>query len=188
MEDYFAHQSAFIDEGANVGKGARIWHNTHVTETAIIGEKSNVGQNCFVAGKVGNNCKLQNNVNVYQGVKLGNYVFCGPSMTFTNDKSPRAQFPKNGEYLATTVGNNVTFGAGSVILSNISIGDWAFIGAGAVVTKDVLDYALIVGNPGKQIGWACECGLSLGNMHDSVVCNNCGKTYQLNDKKELKRV
>lgn len=148
----------YIDKGAIVGEGTKIWHNAHLMKTAIIGKNCVIGQNCFIAGIIGDGCKIQNNVNVYEGVELGDYVFCGPSMTFTNDLNPRAKYPKNRHFIKTVVGEGATIGAGAVIVCGIKIGKWAMIGAGSVVTKDVPDYALVYGNPAVLKGFVNEHG------------------------------
>lgn len=171
------HKSAFIDIGAKIGSGTKIWHNSHITNSAVIGKNCIIGQNCYVAGKIGDYCKLQNNVNVYQGVTLGNYVFCGPSMTFTNDLNPRSKYPKNGKWLKTIVGDEVTLGAGCVILCNIKIGKRAFIGAGSTVTKNVPDYALACGNPAKEKGYICACGQKMKFSSKNFTCLVCKKTF-----------
>lgn len=168
MKKYFVHKTAIIDKGAKIGKGTKIWHNIHVTSTAIIGEKCIIGQNCYVAGKVGNNCRLQNNVNVYEQVELGNFVFCGPSMTFTNVKNPRSKYPKEkNEYLITKVQEGVTIGAGSTIICGVKIGKWAFIGAGSVVTKNVLPHSLVYGNPACHHGWVNKKGEKVSSQPKS---------------------
>lgn len=175
---FFAHASAFIDKNSKIGEETKIWHNSHVTDTAIIGKDCSIGQNCYVAGVLGNFCRLQNNVNLYKGVELGNYVFCGPSMTFTNDLNPRAEYPKNGHLLTTKVGTGVSFGAGSVIVCGINIGDYAFIGAGAVVTKDIPAYALVYGNPAEFKGWICKCGKKMPLEFKEYSCRNCTTRYK----------
>lgn len=152
------HNSSIIDEGATIGKDTKIWHFCHITATAKIGDNCNVGQNCYIAGIIGNGCRIQNNVNIYQGVEMGNFVFCGPSMTFTNDLTPRAKYPKHGEIVKTIVEEGVSFGANCTIVCGVKIGKHAMIGAGAVVTKDVPEFALMVGNPARQIGWVNEKG------------------------------
>lgn len=151
-KNFFAHPSAFIDKGAKIGSGTKIWHNTHVSSTAVIGKNCSIGQNCYIAGVVGDSCKIQNNVNIYEGVELGDFVFCGPSMTFTNVFMPRAEFPVHGQYLKTVVGDGVTFGAHSTIVCGHKIGNYALIGAGAVVTKDIPAYSLAYGNPARVHG------------------------------------
>jgi len=156
--NYSAHSSCFIDKGAKIGQGTKIWHNSHIASTAIIGENCTIGQNCYIAGVVGNNCKIQNNVNVYDGVILKDFVFCGPSMTFTNDLNPRVEYPKNGKYLQTLVEKGATLGAGCTIVCKTTIGQYAFIGAGSVVTKDISSFALVYGNPAKQHGWVNKKG------------------------------
>lgn len=159
MKKYFAHKTAIIDKGAKIGKGTKIWHNVHVTSTAIIGENCIIGQNCYVAGKVGNNCKLQNNVNVYEQVELRDFVFCGPSMTFTNVINPRSKYIKEKhQFLKTKVETGVTIGANSTIICGVKIGKWAFIGAASVVTKNVLPHSLVYGNPARHHGWINKKG------------------------------
>lgn len=178
----FIHESSFIDEGAQIGENSKIWHFCHITETAEIGGNCNIGQNCYVAGKLGNGCKVQNNVNIYLGVELGDYVFCGPSMTFTNDLTPRAKYPKHGDFLKTVVEEGVSFGANSTIVCGINIGKWAMIGAGAVVTKDIPAYALVVGTPAKQIGWISEHGSKLVFENGIAICSISGEKYELKDE------
>jgi UDP-2-acetamido-3-amino-2,3-dideoxy-glucuronate N-acetyltransferase len=177
MSPYFSHPSAYIDEGAQIGKDTKIWHHTHVTDTAVIGDRCNVGQNCFIAGTVGRGCKIQNNVNVYKGVELADWVFCGPSMTFTNDLNPRAKYPKQGDYVKTVVEEGVSFGAHSTIICGITIGKWALIGAGAVITKDVLAYAVVYGNPGKVKGWITERGELMPVDFTEHTCSVSGEIY-----------
>ncbi len=183
---FFAHTSAIIDDNAKIGKQTKIWHNSHITKTAIVGENCSIGQGCYVAGVIGNNCKLQNNVNVYQGVKLKDYVFCGPNMTFTNDLNPRAKYPKNGKWIKTIVKEGVTFGAASAIVCGITIGKWAFIGAGSVVTKDIPDYGFTYGNPAKLKGWICECGEKMPQTFQQYSCKNCKKKYICKNNKIIK--
>lgn len=177
MTAFFAHKTAVIDKGAIIAEGTKIWHSSHIMSTANIGKDCVIGQNCYVAGKIGHGCKLQNNVNVYLGVTLSNYVFCGPSMTFTNDLNPRAKFPKNGHYITTTVKEGVSFGAGVVVVCGKKIGKWALVGAGSVVTSDLPNYSLAYGSPAKVRGWVCECGSKLPIKFEKVTCGNCGKAY-----------
>lgn len=174
----FVHPTAHIEKGAVIGKGTKIWHNVHITSTAQIGENCIIARNCYVAGIIGNGSKLQNNVNIYKGVTLGDYVFCGPNMTFTNDLNPRAKYPKHGKWLDTKVESGVTFGAGSVILSGISIGKWAMIGAGSIVTKNVPSYGLLYGVPAQLHSWVCECGNQMPKTFKKHVCNFCKKVYK----------
>lgn len=189
MTNYYVHKSAIVDKGAKIGGGSKIWHNVHIMQSARVGDNCVVGQGCFVAGKVGNNCKLQNNVNVYEGVELGDWVFCGPSMTFTNDINPRAKYPKQGNYLSTRVGDGVSIGAHATIVGGVEIGKWAFIGAGSVVTKDVVDYALVFGNPAEVRGWICKCGNKLPKRFTKTVCTKCKRVFQkrLNKVKEVNK-
>lgn len=180
MSDIFIHETAIIDFGAKIGAGTRIWHWTHVSSSAVLGERCNIGQNVFIADQViiGKGCKIQNNVSLYKGVTLEDDVFCGPSMVFTNIFNPRANIRKMDQIRPTIVKHGATLGANCTIICGNTIGRYAFIGAGAVVTRDVPDYALVVGNPIKQIGWVCECGEKLP---DDLKCISCKKHYQEND-------
>ena len=158
--EYFKHETAIIDEGAKIGKDTRIWHWTHICEGAQIGEKCSLGQNVFVGNKVviGNNVKIQNNVSVYDCVTLEDDVFCGPSMVFTNVYNPRSAIPRKDEYKSTLIKKGATLGANCTIVCGVTIGKYAFVGAGAVVTRDVPDYALVVGVPARQVGEMDETG------------------------------
>lgn len=164
MSDAFIHESSVVDDGAEVGEGSKVWHFCHVSGGARIGRDCVLGQNVFVGEGVmiGNGVHVQNNVSVYSGVTIGDDVFLGPSVAFTNVVRPRAGHPVGGLYEETRVGRGVTLGANATIVCGVSIGDFAFVGAGAVVTHDVPDYGLTVGNPARLIGWACECGRRLG--------------------------
>jgi len=175
---FFVHPSSIIDGNVAIGADTNIWHFCHVCEGAKIGRECNIGQNCFVGQNavIGNNCKLQNNVSVYSGVELEDYVFCGPSMVFTNDLTPRCMFPKHGVYKKTLVKKGATLGANCTIVCNVTVGSFALIGAGAVVVKDVPDYAIVVGNPAKIIGYACKCGAKLPGF-DGGECVICGRKY-----------
>ena len=184
--DYFAHETAVIDEGAVIGKGTRIWHFCHVSKGAEIGERCNMGQNVFIAGgvKLGSNVKIQNNVSVYTGVVCEDDVFLGPSMVFTNVKNPRSAVNRQSEYLTTTVRKGVTIGANATIVCGNEIGEYAMIGAGAVVTKKVIPYALVVGTPAEQIGWVSEYGNRLLFDSDGLAeCKESGQRYRLFENK-----
>lgn len=190
--DYFVHESAYVDEGAKIGKGTKIWHFSHIMAGAEIGENCTLGQNVFVARnvKIGNNVKIQNNVSLYEGVILEDYVFCGPSMVFTNVKTPRSAYPRNTseDYVKTLVKKGASIGANATVVCGVSIGEWAFVAAGAVVTKDVPPYALVAGVPARQIGWACECGLPLKFAGDLARCSECGKEYKREGETRICRI
>lgn len=174
---YFVHESSYIDENVTIGVGTKVWHFSHVQKGAQIGEKCSLGQNVNISNnvKIGNGVKIQNNVSVYEGVELEDYVFCGPSMVFTNDLTPRSKYPKGSEgYKKTLVKYGASIGANATIVCGKTIGRWAMVASGAVVTKDVPDYALMVGVPAKQMGWVCECGMVL---RDELKCNECGRQY-----------
>lgn len=179
MEQFFAHPTAIIDDGARVGNGTKIWHFTHIREGAKIGDYCVVGQNCYIGsrGVVGNGVKIQNNVSIYDLVTIEDNAFIGPSAVFINDLNPRAPYPKQGNWLPTRVKEGATIGANATILCGITIGKWAFIACGAVVTKDVPDYAVVKGNPAQQDGWICECGTKLTFTEGTAVCTSCRKCY-----------
>jgi len=177
---FFVHPTAVIDDCVSIGKDTKIWHFSHVLSGTVIGEECNIGQNVVIGPDVhiGRKCKIQNNVSVYPGVTLEEGVFCGPSMVFTNVCNPRAEIRKMDEARLTLVKRGVTIGANATIVCGHTLGCYSFIGAGAVVTKDVPDYALVVGNPAKQIGWVCQCGEKLAV---NLLCHKCEKQYQLNN-------
>jgi len=180
---YFVHESSYIDDNVSIGEGTKIWHFCHIHNGVQIGEKCSLGQNVNVSNnvKIGNGVKIQNNVSVYEGVELEDYVFCGPSMVFTNDLTPRSKYPKGSlGYKHTLVKYGATIGANATIVCGNTIGEWAMIASGAVVTKDVPSYALMAGVPAKRIGWVCECGLPLKNHYK---CNECGRVYIFEDNK-----
>jgi UDP-2-acetamido-3-amino-2,3-dideoxy-glucuronate N-acetyltransferase len=176
-QDYFVHESSYIDEEVKIGAGTKIWHFSHVLSGSRIGENCNIGQNVVIgpAVTIGNGCKIQNNISIYKGVTLEDEVFCGPSMVFTNVYNPRSAIRRMDELRTTLVKKGASIGANATVLCGITIGRYAFIGAGAVVLKDVPHYALIVGNPGKQKGWMCECGVRL---EEELNCPACEKKYE----------
>lgn len=173
------HETAIVDPGAQIGAGTRIWHWVHVCGSAKIGERCSLGQNVFIANQViiGNNVKIQNNVSIYDGVTLEDDVFCGPSMVFTNVINPRSHLPRKNEYLPTIVKRGASIGANATIVCGLAVGEYAFIGAGAVVTRSVPAFALIVGNPARRIGWICKCGVRLPAKIGHVICIACAKSY-----------
>jgi len=183
--DYFGHETAIIEPGARIGPRTKVWHFSHVMPTAIIGSDCSLGQNVFIADNVilGSHVKIQNNVSVYEGVVLEDYVFCGPSVVFTNVKTPRSAFPRNTspDYLKTTVKRGASLGANATIVCGIEIGEWAMIAAGAVVTKDVPPHALVAGVPAAVVGWSCECGVTLALVERHAECHECGRAYELSD-------
>lgn len=181
-KDYFAHETAVIDEGCKIGKGTKIWHFSHIMTGSEIGEKCNFGQNVVVSPnvKLGKNVKVQNNVSIYTGVECEDDVFLGPSMVFTNVTNPRSAVNRRGEYTRTLVKKGASIGANATIVCGHDIGEFAFIGAGAVITKEVKPYALIVGNPGRQVGWMSEYGHRLDfDQQGIAICPESGQKYQL---------
>lgn len=186
MSNYQVHPSAIVDEGAQIGEGSRVWHFVHVCGGAQIGKSVSLGQNVFVGNKVtiGDHCKIQNNVSVYDNVHLEEGVFCGPSMVFTNVYNPRSLIERKDEYLDTIVKKGATLGANCTIVCGITIGEYAFVGAGAVVNKDVPAYALMVGVPAKQIGWMSQYGEALDlplTGEGEAACEHTGDTYTLDN-------
>lgn len=178
--NYLVHETSIIDDNVIIGENTKIWHFTHIQSGARIGRNCSLGQNVNVSNNViiGDSVKIQNNVSVYEGVELEDFVFCGPSCVFTNDLTPRSRYPKKHKYLKTIVHHDATLGANCTIVCGNSIGAYAMVAAGAVVTKDVPSHTLIAGVPAKQIGWVCECGEVLTL---SLTCGACGKKYELND-------
>lgn len=178
MSEYFVHESSYVDDDVVIGEGTKIWYFCHVQKGARIGKKCSFGQNVNVANnvRIGDGVKIQNNVSVYEGVELEDYVFCGPSMVFTNDLTPRAKYPKGpAGYHRTLIRTGASIGANATVVCGHTVGKWAMIAAGAVVTSDVPDHALMMGVPARRKGWVCECGEVLG---EDLVCKSCGRKYR----------
>ncbi len=180
MSDYFVHESSYVDDGAQVGAGTKIWHFCHVMPGAVIGERCSLGQNVVVMGgtRLGNNVRVQNNVSIYEGVVLEDDVFCGPSCVFTNVSNPRAHVSRRHEYRPTLVKRGTSIGANATIVCGVTLGEFSFIGAGAVVTSDVLPHALMIGVPARRVGWMCQCGERLQVRDRGASCSLCGATYR----------
>ena len=184
---YFVHESSYVDKDVTIGEGTKIWHFCHVQTGSQIGENCSLGQNVNIANnvKIGNGVKIQNNVSVYEGVELEDYVFCGPSMVFTNDLTPRSKYPKGPVgYKKTLVKYGASIGANATIVCGNTIGKWAMIASGAVVTKDVPDHALMIGVPARQKGWVCECGSPLDK---TLKCGECNREYDLAENGLIER-
>lgn len=179
MADYFVHESSYVDDDVEIGEGTKIWHFCHVQKGARLGKNCSLGQNVNIGNnvKIGDGVRIQNNVSVYEGVEIEDNVFCGPSCVFTNVTTPRAHFPVHGVYAKTLIKQGASLGANCTVVCGHIVGRSALIAAGAVVTKDVKDFALMAGVPARQIGWVCECGKRLG---ESFRCE-CGRCYQLNN-------
>lgn len=180
---FFVHKSSYIDRGVSVGEGTKIWYFSHILKNTKIGKNCNIGQNVVIGPNVtiGNWCKIQNNVSIYEGVTLEDEVFCGPSMVFTNVFNPRSAIPRVNEIRKTLVKKGATIGANATVVCGHILGESAFVGAGAVVTKDIPDYALVVGNPARITGWMCVCGLKIDFKNFSEMgCLGCGANYCLN--------
>lgn len=185
-ENVFVHESSFIDDDVIIGDGTKIWHFCHVQSGARIGKNCSLGQNVNIGNNVvvGDGCKLQNNVSLYEGVELEDYVFCGPSCVFTNDLTPRAKYPKGSAgYKKTRICEGASIGANATIVCGNTVGKWALIGSGAVVTKDVSDHALMLGVPAEQKGWVCECGAVLSFEENTAHCT-CGRDYQIRKNRD----
>jgi UDP-2-acetamido-3-amino-2,3-dideoxy-glucuronate N-acetyltransferase len=184
MSDYFVHESSYVDAGAEIGTGSKIWHFCHIMPGARLGRDCNIGQNVFIAADViiGNNVKIQNNVSVYTGVIVEDDAFLGPSMVFTNVVNPRSHVVRKDEYRQTLVKRGVTIGANATVVCGVTLGRYAFVGAGAVVTRDVPDYALVHGTPARTEGWMCHCGIKLAfesvNGIEQATCAECGSQYE----------
>jgi UDP-2-acetamido-3-amino-2,3-dideoxy-glucuronate N-acetyltransferase len=182
---YFAHESSYIDEPCEIGEGTKIWHFSHVMSNSTIGRRCNIGQNVVVSPdvRIGDNVKIQNNVSIYTGVELEDDVFCGPSMVFTNVTNPRSHVSRKDEYRRTLVKRGASIGANATVVCGHTVGRYAFIGAGAVVTRDIPDYAMVVGNPGRIMGWMCQCGIKLDLSRDAqkderATCSACSASYE----------
>jgi UDP-2-acetamido-3-amino-2,3-dideoxy-glucuronate N-acetyltransferase len=189
-DNYFVHESSYVDQPCEIGEGTKIWHFSHVMSGSQIGRGCNIGQNVVVSPwvRIGNNVKIQNNVSVYTGVELEDDVFCGPSMVFTNVTNPRSHVPRRDQYLRTLVKQGASIGANATVVCGHTIGRYAFIGAGSVVTHDVPDFALVVGNPARVKGWMCHCGVRLElepklQNSDDAQCRECGSSYISHDGK-----
>jgi len=179
--NYWKHKTAEIEKGANIGKGTKIWHHCQIKKGAVIGNDCTVGHNCFIAegAVIGNNVKIQSNTDIWDKVVLQDYVFVGPSAVFTNDKNPRSKYPKGKDkWIPTLVKEGATIGANATIVCGVVVGKWAMVGAGAVIKKDVIDYAIVVGQLQKIIGYMCECGNKLKFSGEKSKCKECKREYQ----------
>lgn len=189
-DNVFVHESSYVDDGCTIGDGTRIWHFSHVMKGSTIGKNCRIGQNVVIGpnAAVGDGCKIQNNVSIYEGVTLGDFVFCGPSMVFTNVFNPRAEIPRMEELRTTIVKKGATFGANCTIVCGHSVGAYAFVGAGAVVTGEVPDFALMAGNPATIKGWMCQCGVRLNFVGQAAHCDICGTAYEKISDKEIAQI
>lgn len=187
MSDYFVHESSFIDDGADIGAHTKIWHFCHIMAGAHIGDDCSIGQNVFIAGGVtiGNHVKIQNNVSLYTGVAVEDDVFLGPSMVFTNVINPRSHLSRKHEYQKTHIQRGASIGANATVVCGVTLGRYCFVGAGSVVTCDVPAYALVYGNPARQHGWICQCGIRLDFCGQTAACHACGQQYLFQDNHVL---
>lgn len=184
MSDFFVHESSYVDDGAEIGKGTKIWHFSHIMAPSRVGENCNIGQNVVISPncEVGNNVKIQNNVSVYTGVNIEDDVFLGPSVVFTNVFNPRSHVNRKHEYRPTLVKRGASIGANATIICGVTLGNYCFVGAGAVVTRDVPDYGLCYGNPARLHGWMCQCGVQLKRLKENrYFCSSCADQYNLID-------
>jgi UDP-2-acetamido-3-amino-2,3-dideoxy-glucuronate N-acetyltransferase len=179
IKRYFVHRSSYVDNGVKIGNNTRIWHFSHIIKGSEVGNDCRIGQNVVIGPhvRIGNGCKIQNNISIYEGVRLEDHVFCGPSCVFTNVFNPRSEIPRMNEKRDTLVKEGATIGANATIICGHTLGRYSFIGAGAVVTKDVPAYAIVYGNPAKQAGWVCECGTKLRFVRGAAACIDCGEKY-----------
>jgi len=180
--DFSVHESAYVDDDAEIGKGTKVWHFSHILKNSSIGENCIIGQNVMIGPdvKIGKGCKIQNNVSIYKGVTLQDHVFCGPSCVFTNVYNPRAFIERKHEFQPTLIRKGATIGANATVICGVKIGQYAFVGAGAVVRKDIPDFGLFVGVPAKQIGWVCRCGVTLKRYKGNIFrCFHCKNSYRL---------
>jgi len=188
MTDYFVHPSSYVDDGAEIGQGTKIWHFCHVMKAAKIGTNCSIGQNVFIAQNttMGDGVKVQNNVSIYEGVVIENDVFLGPSMVFTNVINPRSHVSRKEEFRTTLIKQGATVGANATIVCGATLGEYAFVGAGAVVTSDIPAYALVYGVPGRLHGWICQCGdqlqFDMAGDVETAICTSCGTNYNKNDQ------
>ena len=190
-KNYFVHESSYVDEGCEIGEGTKIWHFCHIQSGAKIGKKCSLGQNVNISNNVimGDGCKVQNNVSLYEGVELEDNVFCGPSCVFTNDLTPRAKYPKGrANYKKTLIKEGASIGANATVVCGHTIGRCALIGAGAVVTCNVPDYALMLGIPTRLVGYVCRCGERLNFHEENAECATCGRKYQMNANLEVEEI
>lgn len=189
-KEYFIHPSSYVDEGCSIGKGTKIWHFSHIMSSCKIGERCNIGQNVVISPgvKLGNGCKIQNNVSIYTGVECEDDVFLGPSCVFTNVINPRAFIERKSEYRKTVVKKGASIGANATIVCGHDIGRYAFVGAGAVVTKNVPDYAMVYGSPARVQGYVCKCGEKLSFEGNKALCRACGKRYCKNTESKVEEI
>jgi len=188
-KNYFVHSSSCIDKNVKIGKETKIWHFSHILEGSDVGENCRIGQNVVIGPnvKIGNGCKIQNNVSIYEGVTLEDNVFCGPSCVFTNVFNPRSEISRMNELKTTLVKKGATIGANATIVCGNNLGRYSFVGAGAVIAKEVPDFALVYGNPAKLQGWMCECGIKLEFEGDKAICKVCKKEYEQMNNNKIRR-